>query len=132
MALLANTPTQAEFLLQSLGQVAGGIIYQIALTALSSLTIFCHSLLLSGLLGCILCPHKYDASPCWLANTGMAMCMTSSENVTYELVFASPAVLSMSCSFYLNSLWDGRSYSCCFVGCYFKDLFKTARVTVLT
>ena len=36
------------------------------------------------------------------------MCRNPKENVTYEFVLASPALLCMSCSSYLNGLWDRR------------------------
>ena len=45
-----------------------------------------------------------EVSPCWSANTDMSMCRSLLENVTYEFVLTSPAVLSMFCLSYLNDL----------------------------
>ena len=41
------------------------------------------------------------------ANTGVSMCRSSHENVVYECVLTSPAVLSMSYLSYLVGLWEG-------------------------
>ena len=50
------------------------------------------------------------------------------ENITYELVLASPAVSCMFGSSNFDSFCDGGRwlFSCCFVGCCFQDLFKIA------
>ena len=53
--------------------------------------------------------YKYmTVTLCWSANTGVSMCRSPSENVTYEFVLTSPAVPHMSCSSYFYGLWDGR------------------------
>ena len=44
----------------------------------------------------------------WSTNTGMAMCKSLQENVTYENALASSAMICMNCSSYLNGLSDGR------------------------
>ena len=50
----------------------------------------------------------HPVSLCCEANTGMPMRSSPQENVISEFVFTSSAVLSMSCSSYLDGLWDGR------------------------
>ena len=58
----------------------------------------------------------------------MSRCRDLKKNVPYEFVFLSPAVSRMPCSswmvFEMGTKWP---HSCCFVGCCFPDLFKTAR-----
>ena len=49
-----------------------------------------------------------NVSFCWSANTGVPMCRISLENITYEFIFTSPAVLSMSCSSCFDGLSDGN------------------------
>ena len=45
---------------------------------------------------------------CWSAITGVSICRSPSENVSYEFVLTSPVVLSMSRSSYFKGLWDER------------------------
>ena len=44
-----------------------------------------------------------------LASTGTSMRWSPLEKITYEFVFFSSSVPGMSCSSYLDSLWDGRN-----------------------
>ena len=46
---------------------------------------------------------------CWLTNSGVPMCRYPLENIPYVFNPASPAVLSMSCSSYLDDLWNGST-----------------------
>ena len=62
-----------------------------------------------GLLGSILCPHKVDVSFCWSTNIATSICMSHHKrNVADEFILAFPAVPHMSCSSYLDGLWNGR------------------------
>ena len=73
------------------------------------------TLLLASPLDYIQCLHRADERlvfPC---------VEVPQENPVYEFAFTSPAVPIMSFSFYVDS------FCCCFVRCYFQDLFKTAR-----
>ena len=47
-------------------------------------------------------------SLCWLTNTGMFMCRSSSENIAFEFVFTSSSETSMSFLPYLDGLCDGE------------------------
>ena len=60
---------------------------------------------------------------CWSANTGVSMCWSRSENVIYEFVLASTAILSIFCS----PLWDGRhvAVQLQFYGELLPGIFKT-------
>ena len=51
------------------------------------------------------------------------------ENIICDFVHVSPAVFCISCLSYLDGLEMGIKwlYSCCFLGCWFQDLFNTAR-----
>ena len=70
-------------------------------------------------------------SPCQLANTGASLSRQLLENITYEFVLTSPVMLSMSCSSYLDDLWDRRSciYNtnvvCCLSSCYVVPVHLT-------
>ena len=59
-----------------------------------------HPILLAGLL-------DYIQYPYW-ANVCKSMCKNPYEKVAYEFFLIFPAVLSMSCSYYLNCLWVER------------------------
>ena len=43
----------------------------------------------------------------WLTNNVVSMCWSQEENISWEFVLISQAVLSMSCSSCAESLWDG-------------------------
>ena len=64
--------------------------------------------LMAGLLGCITCPHTGDVRSLSVYQHGASMCWSPWENVAIAFVFASPAVLCISCLSYLNGLCDGR------------------------
>ena len=60
---------------------------------------------------------------CWLVNTGVSMCNSPLEDITYEFVLASPAVPNISYLSYLDGLWDRKwPHSCHFVGSCFQNL----------
>ena len=86
-----------------------------------------HSSLLPGLPNCILYPHRADVSSCWLANTGMFICQCPLKNIANEFIFVSSEESYVSCSSWMVFEIGGKwPYSCCFVGCCFQNLFKTA------
>ena len=49
-----------------------------------------------------------NISFCWSANTDVSVCQTLLEKVTYEFLLTFLVLLSMSCSSYLERLWDRR------------------------
>ena len=59
----------------------------------------------------------------------MSICRSPLENIAYEFILTSPAVPHMSCSSLIWMVCKMRGkwlYSCCYGGCCFWDLFKTA------
>ena len=70
-----------------------------------------HPSLQAGSRGNILCPHRKSVNLWRSANTCTSVCRSSSDNFAYEFIFASPAVLCMSCLSHLNGLWDRRQVS---------------------
>ena len=86
-----------------------------------------HPLLLAILLGCILCLHKVDVSPCWSANIGTSTYRNPLVNVAYEFVLSpqqSPTCLVCFTREFCE-MGDRWPYSRCFVVCCFQDLFRT-------
>ena len=76
----------------------------IPLTQLPSITI-CYHLVIP--LECIHCWHRTEEYKVF-ANTGMSMCWSPLENVTYDFILTSPAMPNLSCSSHLYGLWDGK------------------------
>ena len=67
-------------------------------------------------------------SSCWLANTGSFVLRDPLENVTYEFVLASPEVSCLVRLIWMVLEIGGKwPYNCCFVGCFFQDLFNIGR-----
>ena len=76
------------------------------------------------------CPHRADECKSWQVGQHcfVPMCGSPQDNLAYEFVPTSPAVLSMSCLSYLDGLVRWEISWCtanCFVGCCFKDSFST-------
>ena len=77
----------------------------------------------SSKLHCV-CIELMNISFCLSDNTGVSMCRNQLDNITYEFVFISPVLTCLTwIVFEMEGIWP---YSCCFVGCCFKDFFKTA------
>ena len=71
---------------------------------------------------------------CWSGKTNEPMRRSPQENVAYEIHLTSPAVHVISCSSYLDDLWDGRwvvVQLLFFIGRSFQYLFKRARTIFL-
>ena len=49
-----------------------------------------------------------NVSFCRLVHTGVSICRSIQKNIAYGFILPSPAVPSLSCSFYLDGLWDRR------------------------
>ena len=88
-----------------------------------------HQLLLAGLLCCILCPYKADkVNLCLSANTGTSMCRVYKKRWLICLFL----LLQQYLAWFIYLTWivcemgSRWPYSCCFIGCCFLDLFKTA------
>ena len=67
-----------------------------------------------------------NVGPWWATYISMSMCCLRQENVTYELVLASPACL-VRLTLIVCEIGGRWPYSCILVECCFHDLFKTAR-----
>ena len=70
--------------------------------------------------------HLVSAQSWWLANVGVSVYGCPQKNI----IFAFLAVPSMSCFSYLDGLWGGRQVTCCFMRCWFQDLFKTVAASL--
>ena len=54
------------------------------------------------------CTELMNVSFCCLVNTGVSTCSSPEKNIVYEFILISPAEPIMSCSSFLDGLWDGK------------------------
>ena len=67
---------------------------------------------------------------CWWAKTSVSMCRSPLENITFVFTSSTESSMFFHLTLMVCVMGGNFSYSSHFVGCYFQDLFKTARSTL--
>ena len=96
--------------------------HQGVLTAWILWTLFCYPSLLTIFLG---------KSSRWYRVSGVSMCWSPLKNIAYKLILTSPAVPSISCSFYLFVRWEVNGCTSAVLWCAASRICSEQHVTSL-